>query len=183
MSDTKLRDLERRWRETGTVEDEAAYLLERVRVGDVTRERLELAAQCGHAAARSTLVGNLPIVRDNPRKLAEALSEQFGRGAALRIVIALGEVLRGARQGGDEHVASALGVTRAALVKSSPNLDRLHGAWSDACGMDVLLRSAADHGAVLQLLLHRIERLDLKAQALQAIRDRISRWALDGTEP
>jgi hypothetical protein len=33
MSDTKLRDLERRSKETGTVEDEAAYLLERVRVG------------------------------------------------------------------------------------------------------------------------------------------------------
>jgi hypothetical protein len=35
MSDQKLRDLERRWKETGTVEDEAAYLLERVRVAQV----------------------------------------------------------------------------------------------------------------------------------------------------
>jgi hypothetical protein len=52
MSDAKLRDLERRWKETGTVEDEAAYLLERVRVGDLSRERLELAAYCGHEAAR-----------------------------------------------------------------------------------------------------------------------------------
>lgn len=51
MSDTKLRDLERRWKETGAVEDEAAYLLERVRVGELTRERLELAAYCGHEAA------------------------------------------------------------------------------------------------------------------------------------
>jgi hypothetical protein len=48
MSDTKLRDLERRWRETGAVGDEAAYLLERVRVGDLSRQRLELAAYCGH---------------------------------------------------------------------------------------------------------------------------------------
>ena len=31
MSDAKLRELERRWKETGTVEDEAAYPLERVR--------------------------------------------------------------------------------------------------------------------------------------------------------
>lgn len=44
MGDEKLRELERRWRESGTVEDEAAYLLERVRVGDLTQERLELAA-------------------------------------------------------------------------------------------------------------------------------------------
>ena len=43
MSDAKLRELERRWKESGAVEDEAAYLLERVRVGDLTRERLELA--------------------------------------------------------------------------------------------------------------------------------------------
>src|SRR5687768_1848904 len=52
MSDTKLRDLERRWKETGTAADEAAYLLERVRVGDLTEERLRVAASCGHEAAR-----------------------------------------------------------------------------------------------------------------------------------
>ena len=51
MSDQKLRELERHWRETGSVEDEAAYLRERVRVGDLTQERLELAAYCGHEGA------------------------------------------------------------------------------------------------------------------------------------
>lgn len=51
MSDAKLRELERRWKETQSVEDEAAYLLERVRVGDLSRERLELAAYCGHEGA------------------------------------------------------------------------------------------------------------------------------------
>ena len=44
MSDARLRELERRWRESGSTEDEAAYLRERVRVGDLTQERLELAA-------------------------------------------------------------------------------------------------------------------------------------------
>ena len=29
MSDTRLRELERRWKETGSPDDEAAYLLER----------------------------------------------------------------------------------------------------------------------------------------------------------
>jgi len=54
MSDSKLRELERRWRETKSVEDEAAYLRERVRVGDLTQERLELAAVAGgRATARS----------------------------------------------------------------------------------------------------------------------------------
>lgn len=52
MSDEHLRELERRWKETGTVEDEAAWLKERVRVGDLTQERLELAAYLGHEAAQ-----------------------------------------------------------------------------------------------------------------------------------
>jgi hypothetical protein len=52
MSDERLRELERRWKETGSVEDEAKYLAERVRVGDLTNERLELAAYCGHQAAQ-----------------------------------------------------------------------------------------------------------------------------------
>lgn len=51
MSDSQLRELERRWRETGSVEDEARYLLERVRVGDLEQEKLELAAYCGYRGA------------------------------------------------------------------------------------------------------------------------------------
>ncbi|MEZ6189561.1 MAG: hypothetical protein R3F62_31745 [Planctomycetota bacterium] len=35
MSDERLRELERRWKETGAGEDETAYLLERVRVGNL----------------------------------------------------------------------------------------------------------------------------------------------------
>lgn len=52
MSDERLRQLERTWRETGAVEDEAAWLRERVRVGDLDLEGLELAAYCGRPAAR-----------------------------------------------------------------------------------------------------------------------------------
>lgn len=53
MSDERIRELERRFKETGSVEDEAAWLKERVRVGDLTEERLSLAAYCGHKAART----------------------------------------------------------------------------------------------------------------------------------
>lgn len=52
MTDTRLRQLERRWKETGSVRDEADYLLERVRVGDLDRNRLDLAAYLGHEASR-----------------------------------------------------------------------------------------------------------------------------------
>ena len=71
MSDQRLRELERRWRETGSVEDEAAYLRERVRVGDLTQERLELAAHCGHEGARRAL-GQEPIAP--PRSPSETTS-------------------------------------------------------------------------------------------------------------
>jgi len=52
VSDSRLQALERAWEASGSVEDEAAFLRERVRVGDLSQERLELAACCGHAGAR-----------------------------------------------------------------------------------------------------------------------------------
>ena len=52
MSDEALRALERRWRASGSTADEADYLRERVRVGDLAPDALALAAYCGHAAAR-----------------------------------------------------------------------------------------------------------------------------------
>jgi hypothetical protein len=51
MGDALLRELERRWKASRSVEDEARLVAERVRVGDLTRARLELAAYAGHAAA------------------------------------------------------------------------------------------------------------------------------------
>ena len=63
MSDQRLRELERRWKETNSPDDEAAYLLERVRVGDLPRERLELAAYCGHEGARRATSADAPARR------------------------------------------------------------------------------------------------------------------------
>lgn len=79
MSDEKLRALESRWRKTGAVEDEAAYLLERVRVGDLTLERLELAAYCGHEGARRA-VGGERVSSDEDWVLGLA---RWGRNAVL----------------------------------------------------------------------------------------------------
>jgi hypothetical protein len=44
VSDEKLRELERRFRQTGSVEDEASWLRERVRVGELTQERVRRAS-------------------------------------------------------------------------------------------------------------------------------------------
>lgn len=53
MSDERLRELERRWKETGAAEDETAFLLERVRTGDLAAERVALAAGLGHRASEA----------------------------------------------------------------------------------------------------------------------------------
>jgi hypothetical protein len=52
MSDEQLRALERRWKETGAAQDEAALLLERVRVGDLEQARLESALLRSRVEAR-----------------------------------------------------------------------------------------------------------------------------------
>jgi len=52
VADDHLRTLERRFRETGAVEDEAAWLRERVRAGVLPEARARLAAELGYPAAR-----------------------------------------------------------------------------------------------------------------------------------
>ena len=44
MADERLRELERRFKETGSLEDEVAYLKARLRSAEVSRERVELSA-------------------------------------------------------------------------------------------------------------------------------------------
>lgn len=125
MSDRELRDLERRWRTTGDPGDEAALLRERVRLGDLTWDRLELAATVGHDGAarvvgarpRLDTRGALSAVGDVSRqlltralvRLARAALEVAGgrlrdeqRERALRL---LGSVDAGAT---DEGLAEAL---------------------------------------------------------------------------
>lgn len=74
MSDERLRELERRARETGAADDQAAWLVERLRMARLTRRRLEAAAHCGHEGARLALGTKAPLpepTRDWARRLAE----------------------------------------------------------------------------------------------------------------
>ena len=52
MSDERLRELERNWKESGQTEAEVPYLQERLRAGDLGEEQLELAAWVGYPPAR-----------------------------------------------------------------------------------------------------------------------------------
>lgn len=50
-TDDRVRESDRKWRATGSVDDEVRHLLERMRAGRLIQERLDVAAYCGHAAA------------------------------------------------------------------------------------------------------------------------------------
>lgn len=63
MSDDHLRAAERRWRETGSLEDEAAWLTLRLRSGALPLEVLELAAYADHPAACAVLAKEAPYPR------------------------------------------------------------------------------------------------------------------------
>ncbi len=62
MADVDLRELERRFRASGLLEDEAAWLRARVQAGDLEQSRLELAAYCGHEVARLVSTPSAPPV-------------------------------------------------------------------------------------------------------------------------
>lgn len=72
MSDEELRALERRWRETGSIEAGAAWLAGRQRTGELESERVELLAYLGYEPARTLLQP------PDPASLPSAL---FARGA------------------------------------------------------------------------------------------------------
>lgn len=86
VSDGRLRDLHRRYLQTGAVADEAALLSERLRSGELTRERLELAAYCGHEASRGAAgwlcsCGHLWAAHDAARPPYKHLGCLYGWGA------------------------------------------------------------------------------------------------------
>jgi hypothetical protein len=63
MTDRRLRDLERRYTGTGTPEDGARLLSERLRVGRLPRARVELAAELGDPTAAALLGHDAPVGR------------------------------------------------------------------------------------------------------------------------
>lgn len=60
MSDAALRELERRWKETGDPEDGARWLAARVRVGTLEPDRLLVLADCAFEPARRALGPDCP---------------------------------------------------------------------------------------------------------------------------
>lgn len=131
---SKLDELERRWKRSGEVDDEAAYLLERTRTGDLTRERLEAAGLVGHAGAAHAL--KLP-----PLEEFDPWADRVARGSAPArawVALHLGEHLLAALRAKPELFPS----TPTELWASAVPLGRkvLEGAFDR--------KSSADRAAV-----------------------------------
>ncbi len=90
MSDARLRELERRWREEGSPVDGGAFLRERLRRGDLTLARLELAAYCGDEAALRALDGAIePYTARAPGYFLHLMP---GQGGVPHVALAAAEV-------------------------------------------------------------------------------------------
>lgn len=125
MSDAATRALERRWRETGATEDEARWLLARVRAGELRRDALRLAAWSGHPGACAAL-GERPE-RDplDVLVLAGWLASigDFGASAKVVAAVAAAEVaLDRTWLDRDDRAREALASARAWLAQ--PSIDR-----------------------------------------------------------
>jgi hypothetical protein len=99
MADAALRELERRWRESGADEDRARWLAGRARAGELTATRLALAAHAGDVAARLALGPDGPPVVHDLTAWAHALapwgSEALARAALAAARAALPPLMRG----------------------------------------------------------------------------------------
>lgn len=122
VGDHKLRELERRWRETGAVEHETAYLRERVRVGELTLDRLELAALAGSAACAAVL-GRGPGEAMLVRSELERVLLLIGPARLARIAVAI------ARQGLSQWELSL-------EFDGRPDMERIR---SVVCGAEALI--------------------------------------------
>jgi hypothetical protein len=91
MSDERGRELERRWSETGAVEDGAACLAERARRGDLSFERLEIAASCGCQPAIAVLGRECPL--ESVRAWATRIVDGCGREGAVRALLSVARLV------------------------------------------------------------------------------------------
>ena len=133
MADERVRELERRFQESRAPDDEAAWLRERVRTGQLDPRHLDLAAFMGHAPA--ALAGGQPDAEEDRR---EGVLGFFQRAASGRE----GQFVSWAR-----HVTSTLpgAFGKECAVRAALAAARLVEApWSDQHDDDSRLTQAVE---------------------------------------
>lgn len=105
MADDEVQEAEERWQATRRDTDgfrylkllkmrevePAFYLQERVRIGDLSQERLELAAFLNHKAALEATGAEKTQLPQAPREWFRKLATRFGRREAVRALLALAQ--------------------------------------------------------------------------------------------
>ncbi len=151
MSDGRLRELERRWKESGSVDDGAAWLRARLRAGTIDRDRLLLAAYMGSPIAISAAPDKTPasvVLPKTLRQWSQTIALEFGgwRVAAWILSAALQEVmsawtgaLRAERPGDPAHTCVRVLESIAGAADSGNVMDLHHNSGA----MHVLLTQHA----------------------------------------
>lgn len=85
VTDTRLREAERRFEASGSADDEGALLRERLRVGLIPRAHVDLAARLGDPAARAAVPDRSPIELPTRATLHEGGSARPAWAAALQL--------------------------------------------------------------------------------------------------
>jgi hypothetical protein len=97
MSDGRLRDLERRFRETQSPGDEVAWVSEQLRTGELSRERVLLAASWNDTLANALFSGSeVPPIEFGPEEQRSYAHDYFQSSmnrehAWVRLVASLGD--------------------------------------------------------------------------------------------
>lgn len=135
MSDSRLRELERRWRENAGVNDESAYLLECVRSGVISYDQLSRLARIGLPAARRALANAF----GRPVKRADTLFKLLDRFQRERVYVlaALAAADYSARIWRETNPESNKHVLR---VYNAAKLSFLYPEWATPATVEALIR-------------------------------------------
>ena len=195
MSDARLRELERRWRETGAVQDEAAYLSERVRVGELKHEQIMVAAYLDHASSKILAPNMKPASTEANEFYAELGKLSLGAldHACIAMIVEIRAVweYESARSQLAASIRCMLGDTsyfsqleiRCALITRSPR-SSIHDIATAVLGFDACMRSRTIEDALKALTntLLACQRLRQRIHEVSAVRNHLIAWAL-GNDP
>ena len=187
MTDSKLRELERQAAQGG-VEAQAKLLLERVRVGDLDKAKLELAAYLGNEASRVALGKDAPEVPEGFREWVLGL-QRWGREALARGAVALAAYTCPQNEDGTEildpdEAAVLRAVCRWILcpcTRHAREADRFRHAASDNYAFELLaLVPGWPSGVVREIFLKDAERVDGLPDewTRETLSEELTAWAL-----
>lgn len=180
MTDRSLRDLERRWQQTGGRADGVALLQARLRAGDLTKEQLELASFLGSPIAVEIL-GN--SAWDCPRDLRGVLRglSYWGNEAVLRGLAAALDLTLHADPEARERARGTIDGAIAGSTSSRRGSRGSPGEWlaDEIAACFVAARDRPMHAdAVIDLLTRRVREAGRSAVAREQVGRSMADWVL-----